>query len=802
MNTLNNTEISNGFVFGTKAETLHRLLPHLKTAIIPEVYFFTIEEWRLSSNSVLASITEKFGNSLIAVRSSALAEDGALDSMAGAFHSVLNVNGGDLIDINAAIENTISSMTTNPRDQILIQPMIDSVAVSGVIMTYDMVHGSPYYCIEYDDESGRTDNITSGNGVHKGLFVYRNADDGIIISSRVSAFLKLARELEAICRCAALDIEFGMDTNGQLYLFQVRRISLARNWHPVTERRAKRQLSHIEEFIKNCSTPIDGVLGERTILAIMPDWNPAEIISTTPRPLAASLYRELITRGVWCKAREFMGCRPLGDADLMVLINNHPYIDVRYSFNSFLPANLSDRIGEKLIEAWLNRLQEFPEYHDKIEFEVVTTCMDFCFEQDFKDRYPSILSSDEFSYYRTALTDLTRACLKSGELNTLDNALLLAEELKNSHKTIIGIETGYSNLAKANSLFNRCRELGTFSFAVVARHAFLAEAILRSAVRRGALTKARLDSFKRSIETITGHMLQDYTKVSLGELSKEAFNKLYGHLRPGTYEITSLRYDERDDLFNDYMPSPTTKAGKPFKLSQHESEAIEILLKESGLDVVTPTELMNYASKAIKAREYVKFIFTRSLSDGLSEIMLWGAHYGLSRDDLSYISWPELRNSLSQPIMDDVDRHYLDKADLARKSLSEAHAVKLGHILYDVQDIYAATVNRSVPNFVGCGGANGQVIVLESNTPTSIIIKDHIVCIENADPGFDWIFTKNPAALITCYGGANSHMAVRCAEFGIPAAIGCGDQLYRHITEASKVELNCEEKILRPLYVG
>ena len=35
----------------------------------------------------------------------------------------------------------------------------------------------------------------------------------------------------------------------------------------------------------------------------MPDWNPAEMIGTKPRPLALSLYRELITDKVWSEQR-------------------------------------------------------------------------------------------------------------------------------------------------------------------------------------------------------------------------------------------------------------------------------------------------------------------------------------------------------------------------------------------------------------------------------------------------------------------------------------------------------------------
>ncbi|MFQ5488998.1 MAG: PEP-utilizing enzyme, partial [Gammaproteobacteria bacterium] len=43
-------------------------------------------------------------------------------------------------------------------------------------------------------------------------------------------------------------------------------------------------------------------------------------------------------------------------------------------------------------------------------------------------------------------------------------------------------------------------------------------------------------------------------------------------------------------------------------------------------------------------------------------------------------------------------------------------------------------------------------------------------------------------------GGANSHMAIRCAEFGLPAAIGCGEQIYDRVLHSKLVEINCCEQ--------
>lgn len=63
--------------------------------------------------------------------------------------------------------------------------------------------------------------------------------------------------------------------------------------------------------------------------------------------------------------------------------------------------------------------------------------------------------------------------------------------------------------------------------------------------------------------------------------------------------------------------------------------------------------------------------------------------------------------------------------------------------------------------------------------------------IPKADPGYEWIFTKGIKGFITKYGGMASHMAIRCAEFEIPAAIGCGEKIYNYAASMNYMELDC-----------
>ena len=87
--------------------------------------------------------------------------------------------------------------------------------------------------------------------------------------------------------------------------------------------------------------------------------------------------------------------------------------------------------------------------------------------------------------------------------------------------------------------------------------------------------------------------------------------------------------------------------------------------------------------------------------------------------------------------MDFLDRHYLAQVAASRIQMEAAHEFKLAHIIFSVRDIYVATLNRSIPNFVGTGAASGRIVKLTAEMSARVNIQGMIVCIENADPGFD-----------------------------------------------------------------
>ncbi|MBK9090352.1 MAG: hypothetical protein IPL90_15385 [Holophagales bacterium] len=224
------------------------------------------------------------------VRSSATAEDGAQDSHAGRYRSLLDVDGASERAVIDAVEHVIASFDGNAADQVLVQPMLTGIAVSGVITTRVVQDGAPYYVLNYDDESGRTDTITGGTGVNKTVLVHRRAIRSVIQSPRVARWVELARELEFVCgEDHPLDIEFAETHDGRLFILQVRRIGAARRWRKDVATRISEAQQYVEGFLEERSRRRPGLVGSRSIFGTMPDWNPAEILGTSPRPPSPSL---------------------------------------------------------------------------------------------------------------------------------------------------------------------------------------------------------------------------------------------------------------------------------------------------------------------------------------------------------------------------------------------------------------------------------------------------------------------------------------------------------------------------------
>ncbi|MCL2283811.1 MAG: PEP-utilizing enzyme [Fibromonadales bacterium] len=748
----------------TKAETLMFLKQ--KGFSVPDLVYFTAKEWQNTPKNCLQNIhnLNKYKN--LAVRSSSLLEDSTQESFAGAFHSVLNVLFNDK-DLSIAIADVVNSLKKED-DQIIIQEMVENVSMSGVLMTRTLDDGSPYYCVNYDDFSGQTNSITNGKGIGKTVYIYRKATPEDFVSNRILSVIELAKLLEKTFDGLPLDIEFALDENSEIYLLQARTIAAAKNWNKNSDNYVEQRIEHVADFVHQLTLPRRGLFGKKTTLGVMPDWNPAEMIGPFPKPLALSLYRELITQNIWRLARESMGYQVLPQIELMVNVAGRPYIDTRASFNSFLPKGLNPVICEKLVNAWLKRLDENPQFHDKIEFEIVHTVLEPNFEEKFQNRYPDTLNSYELEEYKIRLTDLTKNIMLLH--GSLSEAMQKIEKLRYIQE--------YENKQEVGDiadLIEECRLFGTLPFAVLARHAFVAKIWLKAI------------GVNIPVRTISGKITDDLHKVIRGELSKEKFMNEYGHLRPGMYDILSKPYRERPEIFD---VSASMNANAHHKgLSDLN---LDSLFAECGL-LISTKQFIEYAERAIYAREYAKFIFSKHLDNILNIIKSWGEKMGFEPSELAMLSISDILSLNFSPLYSYNKDFFKKRIEEKQNDYEAMRSFKLSYLIRSPKDVYVVPQHKSEPNYISSKKVKGKTVDLSYDYEN---INGYIVCIENADPGYDWIFAHKIAGLITCYGGANSHMAIRCAEYDLPAAIGCGERLFQMVCNAKTITLDCVEKAI------
>jgi adenylylsulfate kinase-like enzyme/phosphohistidine swiveling domain-containing protein len=763
--------------FRTKAETLEALAPVLRNGrVLPQVRF-SAGDWRSDAAGVLSALTAvPWGSGRVIVRSSARGEDGAEKcSQAGRYDSVLGVAGSAAVA--QAIEQVIDSFGDEgcDGDQIFVQPMLDRVAMSGVVFSRSP-SGGPYFVINYDDRSGLTERVTAGVG--EGLetfYCLKSRPDACPAS--LAPVIALVRELEALLACDAVDVEFAIGGDGLLYLLQVRPLAADRQVG-ATDAKVDAALTGIARKVELLSRPHPYLHGNRAIFGVMPDWNPAEIVGLRPRPLSLSLYRELITDAIWAYQRDNYGYQNLRSFPLLVNFHGLPYIDVRVSFNSFIPRDVPDDLAGRLVNYYIDRLLSEPHLHDKVEFEIIFSCYTLDLPQRMGTLAEHGFSPEDLGALTRALRRLTNRVIH-GETALWRHDRAKIDLLAGRFQTIGKAEI--DKISRIYWLIEDCKRYGTLPFAGLARAGFIAVQLIQSFVAVGVLSAEEAATFMASVDTVGSRIGQDFA-----QLSKAHFLARYGHLRPGTYDIMSPRYDEAPDLYFDWS-SARPKASPPprFALSIEQLRHIEQLLKEHELEIDV-LSLIEFIKAGIEGREYAKFVFTRSLSDALSLIRQLGEEHGLSAEDCAFLSYDAIRALYSES--GSVREALLESAARGREHYALTRNLVLPPMIASPAEVLAFHLPPSQPNFITRKSVTAPVASVGDPPDT---FAGRILFVPSADPGFDWIFTRNISGFVTQFGGANSHMAIRAAELGIPAVIGAGETLFRRWQTARKLWIDC-----------
>lgn len=766
------------FIMGTKAETLARLDGVLACSKVCKQVSFTTEEWRSTPTELIAKIQAAFFPKKLIVRSSSYKEDGWSSSNAGAYESVLDVCSTSASSVSAAIDRVTGSYEADDNlSQVLVQEFISDVHIAGVVFTCDLTTGAPYYILNYDDKSGRSDSVTSGDteDLRMAVVLRSSLKKAAKIDPLLSKVLDAVKEIEFLLGYDRLDIEFAIDSKAEVYTFQVRPIVTSALVGVPELEFVLNSIAKGQKSFRRLQARPPQILGESTLFSGMTDWNPAEIIGHNPGSLAASLYYHLITSDNWAIQRHQYGYRDVRPTPLVHFFCGHPYVDCRASINSLVPAELTEELAEKLINIYIQHLYDSPHLHDKVELEVVFTVWVPNFKNEFNARFPNHqLSENELTQIEESLMKLTKVVF--GRLQS-DISSLATLSAKSSRV----IDSGMSPLDKFCQLIEDCKLYGTLAFAHAARAGFVSITFLKNFVKLGILTESRMLQFQQSITTVTSSF---QAHLSDGSISAEDLIEAYGHLRPGTYDIRQQAYWENPELYFGKLDGVQQREQKQiFNFSRSEIEDIDQVARSMSGNL-SADEFIQFLIKGIQERERVKFEFTKNISKAFDFLTVYAESIGVSREQISNLTYYDL----VQLRLGELDEQAITKFSKIRHSYSLCQMTKLPALIKAEDDFVAFEVETMMPNFVTRGRVTGELLQLTASVRDDIAGK--IVVIESADPGYDWIFTHDILGLITKYGGANSHMAIRCAELDIPAAIGVGELLYERFT-FGRAQIDC-----------
>ena len=618
------------FIMGTKAETLARLKPTLKKSIICDQVTINYSDFYPKLNQTLLNKIERLPAKVI-VRSSSSAEDGWEKSNAGKYRSILNIDRTNRAQLVEAIDNVfVSYENLRDEDHVLIQPFINEVEISGVVFTRDLESGAPYYVINIDDETGRTDTITSGLGSHvREIVLLRGKSINKFTKDRkLRKIISAVNEIEELLSFDKLDIEFAINKENQVFTFQVRPLAASKSWLKIDE------ISHFERVeegrrdFERLRMPHHKVLGSLPVFSNMTDWNPAEMIGTYPSILASSIYRYLITDVTWALQRKEFGYRDLKGVPLMSLFCGQPYIDCRASLNSFIPHDLPASTAEKFVNAYLEYLSKNTFLHDKIESRVAFTSWVPNLRGNIEKRLGGFdLSSDDVDQLILSLKKITERSPKFIDL--------IENKLENLRKTRLSIIEGTSSdLDKAYHLIQSCKTSGTIAFAHAARLGFIAVAFLESFVANGVFSQDERNDFHASVLTVASEFQKDLRDSSISETQ---LTKKYGHLRPGTYDISRSAYWELPEKFLKRSKLMRKKEGQ-FEVSRLQIERLQCLLDSEEFKT-DGESLFEFCKKSIQIREFAKFEFSKNISIAYDLLIShFGETYDLDRGSIKDLS--------------------------------------------------------------------------------------------------------------------------------------------------------------------
>ena len=208
-------------------------------------------------------------------------------------------------------------------------------------------------------------------------------------------------------------------------------------------------------------------------------------------------------------------------------------------------------------------------------------------------------------------------------------------------------------------------------------------------------------------------------------------------------------------------------------------------------------QLLNFVREIIKLREYTKrFVFTKAIDEIFISLIKLGKEIKVKRQDFEFLSIKTLIKHYNYLDSEKLFKIIKNEIKINKRNFDKTENIKLPDVITNSNDIYCHYDVNNRGNFITDQNIINEVINFKPKLDFNEL-DNKIIFIENADPGYDFLFSYNIKGLVTKYGGANSHMAIRCLEENIPACIGIGEKKFEQFNNKKKIELNCKQKTIK-----
>lgn len=700
---------------------------------VPPFVSFAVDEWHSDRARVLADVGRVLGAARLMVRSDRASEG---DTEAGAWLSEGAIAGDDAPALAAAVERVIASYGAwRADDRVLLQCQVLGAEAAGVAASRALPDGAAYRAISLlpgDSNAGVT------GACSHGWTVYEHACPELRLGPWIALRSALAEVLQRLRLKLRSEIEIEwLWAGGRLQLVQLRYLSLRPQ---VPDTRLRRLLRATQARLVRIAAAEPAA-----VHAWMPDWNPAELLGEHPRPLALSLFRTLIADRCWGEARARMGyARSVGP--LLRVIAGRPYVRVAQSLASLLPASLPPDLRTQLVARQLGRLRAHPEWHDRVEFAVASSGLEF--GDDWHARCGH-LSPALVARWREAQLAMA---------GMLFSEQALMRDIERARFALHGQPDWPAHPAAWRAHLRWLRDTLVLPFAQSARRCFAYEALLRSAQRLGAIDGEALAGWRAAASPL---MSEDAVAWS-------------GALRPGTFEISSARLGEQPAV------AGAASRAQPACMPPGTRRELDALCRQSGL-ALDAGALQRGFQLAHRARDLGKLAMSVHLSAGLEALARTGEALGLDRDALSWLVVADL---------DTAPAGWPARIARRRARHRDESALRMPALIDADTRLDAVVVPPGQPVYLGRGRVQARLRRVGLHTRAGEAIAGAVLLLERCEPGFDWLFNHAPAALVTAFGGPNAHVALRAHELGVPALLGVGPEALRRMAGADSLEID------------